>query len=201
MAQGGSRLRGRVAALVWLACVALPLHAQEARFETIAFDSQHSHADFTVKVMWLFDTTGRFAGLEGEVDIDHFRSQAVVRARIAVDSVRMTGRDNEEWVKSPEFFDADAWPEIRFRSEGFPTLRLRRGGEVPGDLTVRGITRAVTFTILPSACASPGRDCPIEARAAIRRSDFGMRSRRGVVSDRVRLSLSIVAGKAQPASE
>lgn len=181
------------AALALLALAASPLHAQDSRYETISIDAQHSHADFTVKVMWLFDTSGRFAGLEGDVRIDRFRSQAVVSARIAVASVRMEGRGNEEWVKSPEFFDAVAWPEILFVSENFPLLRLERGGDLPGRLTVRGITRPVTFTLLPSACTAPGRDCPIEARGAIQRSDFGMRSRRGVVSDRVRLSLSILA--------
>jgi polyisoprenoid-binding protein YceI len=183
------------ASLAWalLALGAWTAHAQDPRHETVLIDGDRSHADFTVKVMWLFDTGGRFAGLEGEVRIDHFRSQAVVSARIAVDSVRMDGRGNEEWVKSPEFFDAVAWPEIRFESDNFPLLRLERGGDLPGRLTVRGVTRPVTFTLLPSACTAPGRGCPIEARAVIQRSDFGMRSRRGVVSDRVRLSLSILA--------
>lgn len=176
-----------------LLAFAASLQAQDPRHETVSIDSGRSHADFTVRVMWLFDTGGRFAGLEGEVHIDHFRSQAVVHARIAVDSVRMSGRGNEEWVKSPEFFDAAEWPEIRFDSDRFPLQRLERGGDLPGRLTVRGITRPMTFTLLPSGCPAPGRACPIEARGEIQRSDFGMRSRRGVVSDRVRLSLSIVA--------
>ncbi len=141
--------------------------------------------------MWLFDTHGSFASLHGDVHIDDAGDKVSVDARILVNSVDMDGEEEEEWVKSPEFFDADEWPEIHFVSRGFPLSQLAAGGALPGRLTLRGVTRDTTFDILPVTCASPGLECPIEARGQIHRSEFGMKSRRGVVSDKVRLNLSI----------
>lgn len=201
---GFSRYRRQhlLVAVVLVMLVPAGARAQnDARRESVSIDAGQSHADFSVKVMWLFNTSGRFASLHGDVRIDRFRNRASVDARILVDSVRMDGSDKEKWVKSPEFFDAAEWPEIHFVSDGFPLARFVRGGQLSGHLSLRGVTREVTFDVLPVPCSSPGWKCPIEARGSIRRSDFGMKSKRGIVSDKVRLKLSIRVDQALHSAE
>jgi polyisoprenoid-binding protein YceI len=99
----------------------------------------------------------------------------------------------EDWVKSDEFFDAAAYPQIEFSSDPFPRSRLRGGGELPGQLTVRGIRQPVSFDLLPSTCDRPAYDCPIRVNGAIRRSMFGMGSHRGTLADKVELDFTVYA--------
>ncbi|WP_379988746.1 YceI family protein [Dokdonella soli] len=179
--------------LPWLAATLLVAHlaCADAPHDIVELDSPRSHATFRVKVMWLIGIRGEFSAVQGNVDIDRFRSQAVVDARIDADSVRMNVRGYEDWVKSAEFFDASVHPEIRFVSDPFPLQRLRNGGELPGTLTLRGVSQPVRFMLEPATCAQPGHDCPIVATGMISRSPFGMRSRLGTLSDKVELDFSV----------
>lgn len=159
----------------------------------VRLDSERSRVDFKVKVLWLVGVEGRFGKVHGIVQVDRFRSQLRVDARIDVDAIRMNSKNYENWVKSPEFFDAERHPQIEFTSDPIPQERLRKGGELPGALTVRGIRKQVSFQMRPSSCDRPAYDCPIEVDGAIRRSDFEMRSRRGTLSDKVELTFSVYA--------
>ena len=120
--------------------------------------------------MWLLGVHGRFGRIDGSVRTDPFRNQLRVDARIDVANVHMSRRSYEDWVKSDEFFDARAHPQITFVSEPFPRARLHTGGELPGELTVRGIRQSVRFELLPSECSEPAYACPIRVEGAIRRS-------------------------------
>lgn len=165
--------------------------AELPRAETMQLDSARSSAAFSVKVLWMIPVDGLFGNVRGTVVVDRFRSQARVDATIDADGVTMRRSNYESWVKSPEFFDAGNHPEIRFESETFPLSRLRTGGDLPGSLTMRGNKHPVLFQLLPSNCERPAIDCPAEASGTVRRSEFGMRSRRATLSDKVELSFSI----------
>ncbi|MDR3387211.1 MAG: YceI family protein [Rudaea sp.] len=166
--------------------------AAEVRRETLALDSARSQAGFEVRVMWLIGVRGRFGTLRGTIDIDRFRGNASVNARIDVNDVHMRSASNEAWVKSAEFFDAEHYPQIQFVSDSFPLVWLKSGGQIEGMLTIRGVTRHANFDLAASACPDAiARACPTEAGGTIRRSDFGMHSRRGALSDKVQLDFSI----------
>ena len=168
-------------------------HAEFPRGAVVELDSARSDAQFRIKAMWLFDIHGYFGSVRGSVEVDRARDQAVVDARIDADNMRMNLRGYEDWVKSAEFFDVSAHREIRFKSDPFPLQRLRNGGELPGTLTLRGISQPVRFTLDAAPCADPGYACAIVANGTISRSRFGMRSRLGTLSDKVQLSLDVYA--------
>jgi polyisoprenoid-binding protein YceI len=170
-----------------------PAAAADARTDQVQLDSSRSHAEFAVKVMWLVTVHGRFGKVRGTVEVDRFRSQAVVDARIDANAVEMNNKGYEDWVKSDEFFDVARYPEIRFVSESFPLQRLRRGGQLSGTLTIRGIGQPATFVLAPAECERAAYDCPIIVNGSIRRSAFGMRSRRGALSDKVDLHFEVFA--------
>jgi len=174
------------AALQPMACRA------EQRIENLALDNTKSWVDFEVKVLWLVGVRGRFSSVHGMIAVDHFRSAATVEAQIDANVVSMHSKSHEEWVKSSEFFDAQHYPQIVFVSDAIPLKRLQSGGEIEGLLTVRGISKHVRFELIKPDCpAASGDNCPVEAEGTIRRSDFGMSSRRGTVSDKVELKFSI----------
>jgi polyisoprenoid-binding protein YceI len=166
--------------------------AASVESEILSLDPVRSHAGFEVKVMWLIGVHGDFGALHGTLAIDHFRNTAVVDASIDANDVHMRSRNYETWARSNEFFDSKHYPQIHFVSEPFALPRLVNGGDIDGSLTLRGIHRRVRFAIEPSTCRDMlAGACPTEAAGTIQRSDFGMRSRRGTLADKVELRLSI----------
>ena len=85
------------------------------------------------------------------------------------------------------------WGWVFMISESFPLQRLRRGGQLSGTLTIRDSSQPVTFDLLAADCDKPASDCPIVVSGSIRRSAFGMRSRRGALSDKVDLHFEVFA--------
>lgn len=186
-------LRRAPACLLGLLVLVASGAARAAEGEVIRLDASRSEVGFKVKVMWLLGVNGRFGKVEGTVRTDPFRNRLSVDARIEVASVSMGRRSYEEWVKSEEFFDAAAHPQILFESEPFPRARLKSGGELRGDLTLRGVRLPVSFDLQPAACERPAYDCPIRVDGQVRRSLFGMGSHRGTLADRVELEFSVFA--------
>jgi polyisoprenoid-binding protein YceI len=189
-----------LALVVFLACpTGHAVAAGNADAEQLTLDPARSHADFEVKVLWLIGVHGRFGQVRGEVLLDRSRGTLIADARIDVENVTMRNRSYADWVKSDEFFDARRFPLIHFVSAPVPLERLRSGGEISGTLSLRGIDQPVLLQLDASACPDAiATACPVEARGTIRRSDFGMRSRRGTLSDKVELAFSIYLSAALP---
>jgi len=182
--------RNRIGLLIALALPIAPTWA--AADPPLQLDSARSSAEFEVKVLWLIGVHGRFGQVQGSITVDRARETAVADARIDVGSITMRNHSYETWLKSPEFFAAHEYPEIRFQSEPFALAALRSGGPVAGTLTLRGVRRQIVLSVLPSRCPDQvARDCPVEASGNISRSEFGMSSRRGTLSDEVELGFSI----------
>lgn len=186
-------LRRRFASLLGLLVLVSAPPATAAEGELIRLDATRSEVGFRVKVMWLLGVNGRFGKVEGTVRTDPFRNRLSVDARIDVASVSMGRRSYEDLVKSGEFFDAAHHPQILFESEPFPRARLKSGGELRGDLTMRGVRQPVRFDLRPAECDRPAYDCPIRVEGEVKRSQFGMGSHRGTLADRVDLEFSVFA--------
>jgi polyisoprenoid-binding protein YceI len=177
-----------------LLCAAVP--AVTCHAEDFIIDSARSHAEFEVKVMWLVGIRGDFGLVKGKLSVDRFRGTATVDAEIDTNTLHMRTHSYETWAKSNEFFDSAQFPRIHFVSDSFPLVRMNRGGDLYGTLTLRGIEHPVHMTIDPSECTEPLQgDCPVEAWGSIYRSEFGMHSRRGALSDKVQLRFSAFVEK------
>jgi polyisoprenoid-binding protein YceI len=181
---------------VWLVFLAVAVCATaapaEERTQLMALDASRSTVEFEVKLLWLVGVHGRFNSLRGTVAVDRFRNSATVDVRIDTNAVTMRSKSHEDWVKSEEFFDAQHFPQIEFVSESIPLARLQSGGEIEGTLTLRGISKPVRFELATPECKiGTDEHCPVRAAGSIRRSEFGMNSRRGALSDKVELSFSI----------
>jgi polyisoprenoid-binding protein YceI len=205
------RAAGRASLRCWIAAARLPLalfaialggaaRADDdappvpgaATEAALALDPVRSSAEFEVKVLWLIGVHGRFGQVHGTIASDREHASVVADARIDVGTITMRNHSYEEWVKSAEFFDASKFPQIHFVSDRFPRERLLGGGEIGGMLTMRGIERHIVLEVEPSECPDAvARSCAVLASGSIHRSDFGMRSRRGTLSDKVELQFSI----------
>jgi polyisoprenoid-binding protein YceI len=140
-------------------------------------------------VVWVRKLEGRFEYIQGAVS-HPAPGLFDVEVKIAAQSLAMKNPEHADWARSAEFFDAPRHPWIAFEARNASTALLQDGGELQGQLSLRGVTRPASFELLPASCARPGIDCPVEARGELQRSEFGMDARRWAVSDKVRLALS-----------
>jgi polyisoprenoid-binding protein YceI len=169
----------------------LALAAPAARSTDYRIDPARSHATFGVRLLWLRTISGRFSLIAGEVKLDP-HGRASIDARITMDSVAMDSERLRRWVLAPEFFDAVAYPTIRFVSEPIPVSMLTSGGGLDGKLSLRGVTLPVHFELLPVTCETiTAAACLIQAQGLVSRSAFGMTSHRTALSDHVQLGFSI----------
>jgi len=154
-------------------------------------DSPASRADFSLRVAWVRTLTGRFDYLEGVVTRQPEAGTFSVDVRLAALSLYMNNPDHAVWAQSEEFFDAQRHPWIRFYAEAVPDAVLLQGGVLSGTLSLRGHSGQIEFEVEPARCDRPGVECEVVAHGELKRSAFGMQARRVVVSDKVRLNLSI----------
>lgn len=151
------------ACLVLLSIASLAPAATAA--PVLSIDAARSHAEFGVRVLWIGKVIGRLDALQGAV---HVEPGGQVRVDVNVDArvLRMRERDYEDFARGADFFDSARYPSITFRSRPFPLMRLAAGGPVQGELTLRGITHAVRFGLLPQPCPMLARVAEAAASAA-----------------------------------
>lgn len=165
------------------------VHAAQA--EALLIDTGQSDAGFALRALLVKRIEGSFSRVEGVIERQPGGARFDVDVRIAADSVRMDKEDHARWARSADFFDAARHPWIQFRAADISERVLHEGGEILGELTLRGITRRVGFAVEPGECPRPGIDCVVRARGEVQRGDFGMDARRIVLGDRVRIDFSI----------
>jgi polyisoprenoid-binding protein YceI len=177
-----------------LALLGVGTAARAEATERWELDRDASQVGFRVRLFALLPLSGWFGDLHGGIDLDRTTGSVRVDAKVHAASVIMANPDHAQWVRSAEFFDVENHPEIEFRSAPFALEILTEGGEIDGTLRLRGQTRDVRFEVEPASCTLADlAHCVVDVRGAIRRAEFGMIARRGTVSDRVALTLRIVA--------
>jgi polyisoprenoid-binding protein YceI len=140
-------------------------------------DPSHSHAEFAVRHLMISTVKGRFADVTGtligdETDPDN----AAIELTIPVASIDTREQQRDAHLRSADFFEAERYPEIRFRS-----TRIAGSGSgqftVTGDLTIRDTTRPVTLTVESGGRGKDpwgGERVGFSAATTINRRDFGL---------------------------
>ena len=102
----------------------------------------------------------------------------------------------DEHLKKPDFFDADKYPTVTFKS----TKVQAAGGnkyKVTGDLTVHGVTKPVTLdATLNKSGEHPMKKTQtvgFDATATLKRSDFGVGAYVPNVSDEIKVRITTEA--------
>jgi polyisoprenoid-binding protein YceI len=107
---------------------------------TYATDGVHSSAGFAVKHM-LSTFRGSFGTVNAQVTVAEDGS-ARLDGTVPVSSVIVKDENLQAHLQSPEFFDGEQYPEIRFHG-----LDLTVNGDtatLTGDLTIKGHTERIT---------------------------------------------------------
>jgi len=140
-------------------------------------DSAHSEIEFKVKHMMISTVKGRFENFNVTVtDPSGDLEKASILAEIQADSVTTKNEQRDQHLRSGDFFNAEAFPTITFRSTG-----IRSDGDggfkLSGDLTIRGVTQPITLDV---EFGGSGKDPWGNQKAGytvtgkLNRSDFGL---------------------------
>lgn len=151
-------------------------------------DAANSTIQFQLRAIGFISIRGT---AQAEGTIATAREKAEIDVRVALATLAMSRDSYREWALSDEFFAADAHPELRFHAIKLPLKRLQQGGVINGELRVRGITRPVRFTLAASDCAFTTKPCRVQASGELSRRDFGMKSRRFTLGDRIGVALDL----------
>ena len=169
---------------------------------TWTVDPTHSIAEFAVKHLVITTVKGRFRDLEGTLQIDEERPEnSSVEATIDVASIDTNVADRDAHLRSDDFFNAEKFPKITFRSTGVERVD-DANYKVHGDLTIRDVTRPVVLdTEFEGEINDPwgNRRAGLTATTQISRKEFGVKWNQlieaggAAVGDNVKITLHIEA--------
>ncbi|MGH3042254.1 MAG: YceI family protein [Gaiellaceae bacterium] len=140
---------------------------------TWTLDPVHSIVGFEVAYM-----VGTFKGRFHEVSATLTAAEdgaVTLEGTAAVASVDVKDETQNAHMQSPDFFDAERFPELRFTAEDISLA----GDTVTanGEITIKGVTKPVTVTgTVSPPIADPwgNQRLGIEVTATVDRTDFGL---------------------------
>jgi len=167
-------------------------------------DSVHSTVGFIARHLVASKVRGNFTEFAGVITIGETPEASSLEATVQASSITTNNEMRDGHLKSADFLDLENHPTLTLKS----TKITAKGGdkfELVGDLTLRGVTKSVTFD-LEYLGAGPGMAPGVtvagfEARAEIDRRDFNVSFQGAlengslVVGNKVVLELTIEAAK------
>ena len=150
-------------------------------------DPVHSSVIFKVRHLGVCNFYGRFNKVSGSVVLDEAKpGDSKVEVTIPADSVDTNNSKRDGHLKSPDFFNAVEFPEIKFVSK-----TVKKDGDkrfkVDGELTLHGVTKPLSTTVelLGVADNRGGKVAGFDVSFSFKRSDFGMTYMLDGLSDEV----------------
>ena len=138
---------------------------------TWAADPVHSNVAFEVEYAGVNTFRGSFRDFDATLEGSTLAGAARV-ASVDVKDEQLAGH-----LQSPDFFDAERYPEISFRADA---LSLDEGGNVtgPGELTIKGVTKPIELKgrLASAPSVDPfGRErLGLTLETAVDRNEFGV---------------------------
>jgi len=168
-------------------------------------DPKHSRVGFTARHAVVTKVRGGFKDFEGTGYVDEENpSNSHFEVRIQVASIDTANLDRDHHLRTNDFFAAEQYPEIIFISTKVEPLNGERF-KVTGDLTMRGVTKPVTFELeYNGAVTDPWGSTRLgfEGSATVNRKNWGVNWNMALeaggvlVSDKVNLEFEFALVKA-----
>lgn len=142
---------------------------------TWVLDPAHSEVTFSIRHMMISKVRGKFGIKNATLIAPENPLEATVQASVDVTSIDTNDEGRDGHLRSADFFDTENFPTIEFVSTG---ARVENGDFfVDGDLTIRGITKPVSFAFDFGGFAQDpygNYKAGASATTVINREDFGL---------------------------
>jgi polyisoprenoid-binding protein YceI len=167
-------------------------------------DVTHSRLGFVARHAMVTKVRGSFEEFEGTAHLDAANPAASsAKVTVKVASIVSGNAQRDGHLRTNDFFDAPAFPEITFVSTGVQALSSEKY-RLTGDLTIKDVTKPVSidFEYTGSAKDPFGNlRAGFEGRTTIKRSDWGISYNAALetggmlVSDKITLEFDVSAIK------
>jgi polyisoprenoid-binding protein YceI len=140
-------------------------------------DKVHSSITFTVRHMVISDVVGSFKDFTVALKSEkNDFSDAEVQSTITVASISTDNAMRDNHLKSDDFFHAEKFPEITFKSTSFEKLGDTKY-KITGELTIRDVTKVVTFDAVLNGTLKTDRGMlsAWKATTTINRFDYNLK--------------------------
>jgi polyisoprenoid-binding protein YceI len=171
---------------------------------TWTVDPSHSSIEFRVKHLGISTVRGAFREFEGTLEIGEDITTSKATGKVKAASIDTGEAKRDEHLRSPDFFDAESYPEITFASTSIEVV-AEDEFHVTGDLTMHGVTKPITLHAEVTGTEEDpwgNTRVGLEVQGELSRGDWGMTFNQAlgsgnmVVSDKVRINADISAVKA-----
>jgi polyisoprenoid-binding protein YceI len=160
-----------------LAPALLLITAIAAHGETWNIDQSNSSIGFIAKHMVIASVRGQFDSYDGSVMFDGINPEnGSAEVTIDVKSIDTNNERRDNHLRSSDFFEADKYPTITFKSTKI-TKTDENQFEMTGDLTIKGITKPVTFDCVFNGVIIDSRGntrAGFDATGTIKRHDYNI---------------------------
>lgn len=162
-------------------------------------DPSHSEIQFKVKHLVISTVTGSFDSHEGTIEAegdDFDNAEAAFTADI--DSISTNSEDRDQHLKSDDFFNAEDYPRLKFKSTNFEKVGDGKY-RVTGEMTIRDITREIELDAVHGGTVTDPygqTKAGFKLTGSINRKEFGLswsavtEAGNVVVGDEVKLQLN-----------
>jgi polyisoprenoid-binding protein YceI len=164
-----------------------------------AVDATHSRIGFVARHLMVTKVRGTFRDYTADVVVADDPLESTVKVDVEMDSIDTGNADRDGHLRTNDFFDVPEHPTMSLVSTGFTSVDESEF-KLHADLTVRGVTRPVTFDVEFEGVAKDpwgGTRAGFSAKTTINRKDWGIEwnaplETGGVlVSDKVAIELDI----------
>lgn len=140
-------------------------------------DPTHSLIGFSVRHLMISRVRGQFNKFDVEMQGDpDDLTNAKLRAEIDVASIDTRVEDRDNHLRSADFFEVDRFPKMTFESKKITATGANQY-QVEGDLTIRDVTKPVTWTLHAAGTAKDpwgNERFVFSGETKLNRSEFGL---------------------------
>lgn len=141
-------------------------------------DPTHSKIGFEVDHLVISEVEGTFKTFEAKlVQKGSSLDNAEIFFEADINSIDTDNEQRDEHLKSEDFFYSEKFPKMSFKSTSFKKVKNNKY-KLKGDLTIRGITKAVTLEVIHGGTIENdgygNTKAGFEISGIIDRTDFGV---------------------------
>ena len=181
-------MKKTIFALTFLTC--LVASAQS----TWKADGAHTKVSFTITHLMISEVEGRFSDFDIKATATDTFDEAEFMVDIKTTSVDTDIERRDNHLRSADFFDAEKFPSITFKSTGFEKTGDKTF-KLTGDLTMHGVTKPVTLDGKVNGIITDQRSQKLKAglklTGTVNRLDFGVGGETPTLGDDVELTINI----------
>lgn len=139
-------------------------------------DESHTKVGFKVRHMVVSNVRGEFTDYTATIRLDENDiTKSSLEGKIRTASIDTNNERRDNHLRSDDFFDAQQYPEITFKSTKIE--KQSDGYVMTGELAIRGVTKEIQlpFSVTGPIVHGGQRRIGFEAELVINRQDYGVK--------------------------